>query len=135
MGETFVSVMTLWPGRRRSLRPARKAAANLAIIATVFPIVFVGELPDKTMFASLVMSTRGNPAAVWLGAAGAFVVHVVIATTIGVAPSFTCFRTGCWTASWPSCSSWVPDWPCEKQPRLETKSPWSSGRRRRVDGS
>jgi len=37
------------------------------------------------MFASLVMSTRGNPLAVWLGAAGAFLLHVVIATTIGVA--------------------------------------------------
>jgi Ca2+/H+ antiporter, TMEM165/GDT1 family len=37
------------------------------------------------MFASLVMSTRGRPLLVWLGAAGAFVVHVVIATTIGVA--------------------------------------------------
>jgi putative Ca2+/H+ antiporter (TMEM165/GDT1 family) len=37
------------------------------------------------MFASLVMATRGRPLAVWLGAAGAFVVHVVIATTIGVA--------------------------------------------------
>ncbi len=58
---------------------------HIAIIAAVFPIIFVGELPDKTMFASLVMSTRGNPLAVWLGAAGAFVLHVVIATTIGVA--------------------------------------------------
>jgi putative Ca2+/H+ antiporter (TMEM165/GDT1 family) len=37
------------------------------------------------MFASLVMSTRGRPAIVWLGAAAAFTVHVVIATTIGVA--------------------------------------------------
>ncbi len=58
---------------------------NFAIVAAVFPIIFVGELPDKTMFASLVMATRGNPLAVWLGAAGAFVVHVIIATTIGVA--------------------------------------------------
>jgi len=58
---------------------------NLAIVVTVFPIIFLGELPDKTMFASLVMSTRGRPLLVWLGAAGAFVVHVVIATTIGVA--------------------------------------------------
>ena len=58
---------------------------NLAIIAAVFPIIFVGELPDKTMFASLVMSTRGKPGSVWLGAVGAFVVHVAIATTIGVA--------------------------------------------------
>jgi putative Ca2+/H+ antiporter (TMEM165/GDT1 family) len=58
---------------------------NFAIAATVFPIIFLGELPDKTMFASLVMSTKGQPRSVWLGAALAFVVHVVIAVTIGVA--------------------------------------------------
>jgi putative Ca2+/H+ antiporter (TMEM165/GDT1 family) len=56
---------------------------KLAIIGTVFAVIFVGELPDKTMLASLVMSTRGRPGAVWLGSAGAFVVHVVIATTLG----------------------------------------------------
>ena len=50
-----------------------------------FPVIFVGELPDKTMFASLVMATKGRPHHVWLGAAGAFVVHVAIATTVGVA--------------------------------------------------
>jgi Ca2+/H+ antiporter, TMEM165/GDT1 family len=50
-----------------------------------FPVIFVGELPDKTMFASLVMATKGRPRQVWLGAAGAFLIHVVIATTIGVA--------------------------------------------------
>ncbi|MGO9343259.1 MAG: TMEM165/GDT1 family protein [Acidimicrobiales bacterium] len=58
---------------------------NFAVVAAVFPIIFVGELPDKTMFASLVMSTRGKPRSVWLGAASAFAVHVAIATTIGVA--------------------------------------------------
>jgi putative Ca2+/H+ antiporter (TMEM165/GDT1 family) len=58
---------------------------DLAVVLAVYPLIFLGELPDKTMFASLVMSTRGRPFAVWLGAAGAFVVHVVIATTIGVA--------------------------------------------------
>jgi len=57
---------------------------HLAIAFTVFPLVFLGELPDKTMFASLLMATRGRPAAVWLGAAGAFVVHAVIAVTVGV---------------------------------------------------
>jgi len=56
---------------------------NLAVIGAVFAVIFVGELPDKTMVASLVMSTRGRPLEVWLGAAGAFVVHVVIATTLG----------------------------------------------------
>jgi putative Ca2+/H+ antiporter (TMEM165/GDT1 family) len=37
------------------------------------------------MFASLVLASRGRPGAVWLGAACAFLVHVVIATTVGVA--------------------------------------------------
>jgi Ca2+/H+ antiporter, TMEM165/GDT1 family len=58
---------------------------HIGIVAAVFPIIFIAELPDKTMFASLVMSTRGRPFSVWLGAAGAFLVHVAIATTIGVA--------------------------------------------------
>ena len=58
---------------------------NFAVVIAVFPIIFLGELPDKTMFASLVLSTRGKPLSVWLGAAAAFVVHVAIAVTIGVA--------------------------------------------------
>jgi putative Ca2+/H+ antiporter (TMEM165/GDT1 family) len=58
---------------------------DFAIVFAVFPIIFIGELPDKTMFASLVMSTRGRPALVWVGAAAAFALHVVIAVTIGVA--------------------------------------------------
>jgi putative Ca2+/H+ antiporter (TMEM165/GDT1 family) len=58
---------------------------QLDVIVAVFPIIFLGELPDKTMFASLVMSTRGRPLMVWLGAATAFAVHVVIAVTVGVA--------------------------------------------------
>ncbi len=63
----------------------RKVNVQFAVVVAVYPIIFLGELPDKTMFASLVMSTRGRPAIVWLGAAAAFAVHVVIATTIGVA--------------------------------------------------
>jgi Ca2+/H+ antiporter, TMEM165/GDT1 family len=58
---------------------------DLAVIVAVFPIIFLGELPDKTMFASLVMSTRGRPAVVWIGCALAFAVHVAIAVTVGVA--------------------------------------------------
>lgn len=58
---------------------------NVAVAATAFPLVFLGELPDKTMFASLVLSSRGRPAAVWLGAAAAFAVHVAIAVSVGVA--------------------------------------------------
>ena len=43
---------------------------DLAIVVAVFPVIFLGELPDKTMLASLVMATRGKPFSVWLGAAG-----------------------------------------------------------------
>jgi putative Ca2+/H+ antiporter (TMEM165/GDT1 family) len=55
------------------------------IVLITYPVIFIGELPDKTMFASLVMATKGRPRQVWLGAAGAFVVHVIIAVTVGVA--------------------------------------------------
>ena len=58
---------------------------RLAVIVAVFPVIFIGELPDKTMFASLLLATRGRPLAVWAGAAAAFVVHVSIAVTVGVA--------------------------------------------------
>jgi Ca2+/H+ antiporter, TMEM165/GDT1 family len=58
---------------------------EFAVVIAVFPIIFLGELPDKTMFASLVLSTRGRPIVVWVGAALAFVVHVVIAVTVGAA--------------------------------------------------
>ena len=49
-----------------------------------FGTVFLAELPDKTMVASLVLTTRfRRPLAVWTGVAGAFVLHVVLAVSIG----------------------------------------------------
>ncbi|MGI8492588.1 MAG: TMEM165/GDT1 family protein [Acidimicrobiales bacterium] len=57
---------------------------DLAVAAAVFPLIFIGELPDKTMFASLVLAARGRPFSVWVGATLAFSVHVVIAVSIGV---------------------------------------------------
>lgn len=58
---------------------------SLTVAAAVFPLVFLGELPDKTMFASLILASRGRPAAVWVGSVVAFAVHVVIAVAVGVA--------------------------------------------------
>jgi Ca2+/H+ antiporter, TMEM165/GDT1 family len=58
---------------------------SLSVLFGVFPVIFLGELPDKTMFASLVLSTKGRPLMVWLGAAAAFTVHVAIAVSVGVA--------------------------------------------------
>jgi putative Ca2+/H+ antiporter (TMEM165/GDT1 family) len=69
----------------RASGPAGGSRVDPYIALICFPVIFLGELPDKTMFASLVMATKGSPRQVWLGAAAAFVVHVTIATTVGVA--------------------------------------------------
>jgi putative Ca2+/H+ antiporter (TMEM165/GDT1 family) len=55
----------------------------LAVIGVAFVITFLAELPDKSMFASLVLGTRYRPAWVWTGAAAAFAVHMAIAVTAG----------------------------------------------------
>ena len=57
---------------------------HLGIVLAVFPLIFFGELPDKSMFSSLLLASRGRPLAVWVGVALAFVVHVVIAVSVGV---------------------------------------------------
>ncbi len=53
------------------------------IVVTVFALVFVAELPDKTMIATLIMGSRYRPVLVWLGATLAFAVHATIAVAIG----------------------------------------------------
>lgn len=55
----------------------------LAVIGTAFALTFLAELPDKSMFASLVLATRYQPAWVWTGAAAAFAVQMGIAVTAG----------------------------------------------------
>jgi Ca2+/H+ antiporter, TMEM165/GDT1 family len=54
-----------------------------AVIGTAFVLAFLAELPDKSMFASLVLGTRYRPSWVWVGAAAAFAVHMAIAVTAG----------------------------------------------------
>jgi putative Ca2+/H+ antiporter (TMEM165/GDT1 family) len=51
---------------------------------TAFAVVFAAELPDKTMVATLVLTTRyRQPFAVWCGAVSAFAVHVTLAVLAG----------------------------------------------------
>jgi len=57
------------------------AAAKLFF--SIFAVIFVAELPDKTMLASLVMATRHRALPVLLGAAGALTVQSLIAVTAG----------------------------------------------------
>jgi len=56
---------------------------SLAVIATVFALVAVAELPDKTMIATLVMGSRSRPVLVWVGASSAFLVQVALAVGAG----------------------------------------------------
>ena len=53
------------------------------IALTVFALIFVAELPDKTMIAVLVMGSRYRPVLVWAGAVLAFTVHVTVAVLLG----------------------------------------------------
>ena len=55
----------------------------LAAAGIAFVLTFLGELPDKSLFASLVLGTRYRPLYVWAGVAAAFTVHVGIAVTAG----------------------------------------------------
>src|ERR1700721_879211 len=57
--------------------------SDLLVLMTVFAVTFIAELPDKSLFASLVLGTRYRPAPVWLGVAAAFAVHVALAVGAG----------------------------------------------------
>jgi len=49
----------------------------------VFALIFVAELPDKTMIATLIMGSRNRPLLVWIGATAAFGVHAALAVLAG----------------------------------------------------
>jgi putative Ca2+/H+ antiporter (TMEM165/GDT1 family) len=56
---------------------------DIGIALLVFGVIFLAELPDKSMFATLVLGSRLPAFWVWLGAAAAFLVHVTIAVSAG----------------------------------------------------
>jgi len=56
---------------------------NLSVVALTFGLMFLAEFPDKTMIATVILSSRYRPWPVWAGAASAFVVHAGIAVVAG----------------------------------------------------
>lgn len=59
---------------------------SLHAVLTAFVTVFPAELPDKSMFATIVLVARyRRPGWVWAGAVAAFSVHVVVAVAAGQA--------------------------------------------------
>jgi uncharacterized membrane protein len=56
---------------------------SVTTFLSIIGLMFVLELPDKTMIATVVMSSRARPVAVFAGASTAFVVHMAIAVLAG----------------------------------------------------
>ncbi len=56
---------------------------SFAALAGVFGVIFLLELPDKTMIATIVMSARARSSMVFAGASVAFVVHMALAALAG----------------------------------------------------
>ncbi|MFF9404117.1 TMEM165/GDT1 family protein [Streptomyces anandii] len=58
---------------------------TFSVLALVFGVVFLAELPDKTALAGLVLGTRYRASYVFAGVAAAFLLHVVLAVAAGSA--------------------------------------------------
>jgi putative Ca2+/H+ antiporter (TMEM165/GDT1 family) len=83
------------PMARRATRRARLDAAGaqgysaervipfLKLVLTVYGVVFVAELPDKTALAALVLATRHRAVPVFLGSAAALAVQSLVAVAAG----------------------------------------------------
>ena len=56
---------------------------SLGVLFGVAAVIFLAELPDKSLIATLVLGTRYRASWVWLGVATAFTLHVVIAVAAG----------------------------------------------------
>jgi len=55
----------------------------LSLGFTVFIVIFLLELPDKTALAALLLATRHRPLPVFLGAAAAFLIQSLVAVIAG----------------------------------------------------
>jgi Ca2+/H+ antiporter, TMEM165/GDT1 family len=58
-------------------------ANTLGIGFTVFTVIFLLELPDKTALATLLLATRHRPLPIFLGSAAAFAIQSVVAVAAG----------------------------------------------------
>jgi putative Ca2+/H+ antiporter (TMEM165/GDT1 family) len=56
---------------------------EISVIAVTFGIIFVAELPDKTMIATIVLASKHRPLPVWIGAAAAMLFNSALAVAAG----------------------------------------------------
>jgi putative Ca2+/H+ antiporter (TMEM165/GDT1 family) len=65
----------------------------LKLVVSVFVVVFVAELPDKTALAALVLASRNSPLPVLLGTAAALTIQSLVAVAAGQLVSLLPART------------------------------------------
>jgi putative Ca2+/H+ antiporter (TMEM165/GDT1 family) len=56
---------------------------SLKLFGSTFALIFLAELPDKTLVTTLVLATGSHPVAVFLGAAAAFLIQSLVAVMFG----------------------------------------------------
>ena len=64
-----------------------------SLVLSVYGVVFIAELPDKTALAALVLASRNAPLPVFLGTAAALTVQSVVAVAAGQLVSLLPART------------------------------------------
>ncbi len=74
VGLTFAAAMR---------RTVLTTSMNVGTFLGIFALIFVLELPDKTMIATIVMSTRARPSSIVIGASAGFVLQMGIAVGAG----------------------------------------------------
>ena len=77
----------MFSGSRCGLTDGATPTMSLTAAVATFLAVLPAEIPDKTILACLILSSRYRPSVVFSGAAAAFLVHVVIAVAAGGALS------------------------------------------------
>lgn len=56
---------------------------NWQLFLSIYFLIFLAELPDKTAFATLLLATRSRALPVFAGVAAAFLVQTIVATVFG----------------------------------------------------
>lgn len=64
-----------------------RISVHSSTVLSSFAIIFVAELPDKTMISSVIMGSKMIPVRVFIGASAAFFLQVILAVTVGAAVS------------------------------------------------
>ena len=60
------------------------SVSTLSLFLSVYGVIFVAEIPDKTALATLVLATRHKPWPVFVGSALSLTVQSVVAVAAGV---------------------------------------------------